>query len=101
MTTTRKTDKRGATASAEAARIDALYGLEPVYEAGSDPRLVSLSDTPEVSCPWCAESSSVQVDLADAGQVLVQDCQVCCRPMELRPTLDRRSRLQVEARRAE
>lgn len=44
------------------------------------------SDTPvEVSCPYCGEPSQVHVDPAGGtDQTYVEDCEVCCRPMEIR-----------------
>lgn len=34
-------------------------------------------------CPWCGEENRLALDPQEAGQVLVQDCRVCCRPVEL------------------
>ncbi|MEJ2539973.1 MAG: CPXCG motif-containing cysteine-rich protein [Gemmatimonadota bacterium] len=44
------------------------------------------SDAPvEISCPYCGETSEVHVDpMGGAEQSYVEDCQVCCRPMEIR-----------------
>jgi hypothetical protein len=41
-----------------------------------------------VSCPYCGEPTCVAVD-PDGGssQRFVSDCEVCCRPMELRVTI--------------
>jgi hypothetical protein len=85
-----------------AAEIDALYGLEPVYEAGSDPRLVSLVDPIDIDCPWCAETYQTQVDIGEQGQTMVEDCQICCRPIELTVHTRRgNGQLKVDVRRAE
>jgi hypothetical protein len=38
----------------------------------------------EVTCPYCGESISVWVDEGGgATQRYVEDCSVCCRPIEL------------------
>ncbi|MBI5243258.1 MAG: CPXCG motif-containing cysteine-rich protein [Elusimicrobia bacterium] len=37
----------------------------------------------EVECPYCGESFDVRVDPGEEGQSLVQDCQVCCKPVQL------------------
>jgi hypothetical protein len=38
----------------------------------------------EVTCPYCGESISVWVDEGGgASQRYVEDCSVCCRPIEL------------------
>lgn len=34
-------------------------------------------------CPWCAEVVSALVELSEADQEYIEDCEVCCRPMAL------------------
>lgn len=36
-----------------------------------------------VECPYCDESFEIKVSSDDAGQVLYEDCQVCCRALTL------------------
>jgi hypothetical protein len=36
-----------------------------------------------VECPYCDESFEIKVSADDAGQVLYEDCQVCCRALTL------------------
>jgi len=36
-----------------------------------------------VSCPSCGEPISVLLDLSGGYQSYIEDCQVCCRPMQL------------------
>ena len=43
-----------------------------------------LTSTLEFDCPWCGERNFVEQEPGDAEQWLVQDCAVCCRPIELR-----------------
>ncbi len=69
-------------APASAAEIDLAYGLEPVYEAGSDPRLVALSTFKKIRCPYCFERSEVSVETIYGSQRYIQDCQVCCQAIE-------------------
>lgn len=84
------------------ADIDALYGLEPVYEAGSDPRLVPLVDSVTVRCPWCGERYASRAEPAARVQQMVEDCTVCCQPIELTLRLDASTgSIDVEARRAQ
>jgi hypothetical protein len=63
--------------------IDLLYGLDPVIEpddsAGSD-RLDPFTD---VACPYCGEYILVQLDLSAGSQSYVEDCQVCCQPIQM------------------
>ncbi len=35
-------------------------------------------------CPHCGQSISVLLDLSVWGQEYVEDCEVCCRPIEIR-----------------
>jgi transcription elongation factor Elf1 len=37
-------------------------------------------------CPYCWETISVLVDLSVPGQTYVEDCEVCCNPMEITVT---------------
>jgi hypothetical protein len=37
----------------------------------------------EITCPHCGEVFPVQVDTSQAEQSLIEDCTVCCRPIEL------------------
>jgi len=37
----------------------------------------------DISCPYCGEVISVQVDISAGGQSYIEDCQVCCRPIEV------------------
>ena len=36
-----------------------------------------------VECPYCDENFEIKVSSDDAGQVLYEDCQVCCRALTL------------------
>jgi hypothetical protein len=35
-----------------------------------------------IQCPYCGESLSVLIDPSEAGMSYIEDCQVCCRPIE-------------------
>jgi hypothetical protein len=74
--------------------IDELYGLEPVYEP-DEPRRSSQFSTEWVSirCPYCWERFETQVDLSGGSFSHVEDCQVCCRPIELSCEVDAEGRL--------
>lgn len=34
-----------------------------------------------IECPYCGESIDVLIDPSDAVQQYIEDCQVCCRPI--------------------
>jgi len=66
------------------ATIDELYGLEPVYEPGvTAGRGASPIEMVVVTCPYCWELYETQVDLTGGSSTYVEDCQVCCQPIEL------------------
>jgi len=79
----------------DAAHIDALYGLEPVFEPG-DAGLDSaeLGVFVELQCPWCGEAYGSMLDLTDASRSYIEDCQVCCRPIEVRLEVSERGALE-------
>jgi hypothetical protein len=69
----------------DAATIDALYGLEPVFEPGGrEGATAELGVFVELQCPWCGEPYGSMLDLTDASRAYIEDCQVCCRPIEVR-----------------
>jgi hypothetical protein len=35
-----------------------------------------------VSCPYCGEGISVLLNPEDVGVAYIEDCQVCCRPID-------------------
>jgi hypothetical protein len=54
----------------------------------------------EVTCPYCGESISVWVDEGGGGsQRYVEDCSVCCRPIELAVDEGEEGGLSVSAQR--
>jgi len=71
-------------AKADDRTIDELYGLEPVYEPDL-PGATAAEATEFISvlCPYCWESFETRVDLTGGTFTYVEDCQVCCQPIEL------------------
>jgi len=62
--------------------ITELYGLEPVVEpdgAGGQ----APAGFATVQCPYCGEAFETAVDLSAGPFSYVEDCQVCCQPIEL------------------
>jgi hypothetical protein len=67
--------------------LDELYGLEPVIEpgdggAGQDGRASLQART--VQCPYCGEPFETVVDFSSGSTSYIEDCAVCCRPIEFR-----------------
>jgi len=44
---------------------------------------VDLLEERAIDCPWCGEIITVLLDLSLDEQRYVEDCFVCCRPIEL------------------
>jgi hypothetical protein len=66
----------------DAQAIDALYGLEPVFEPGAESS-PGLTPFVTVRCPYCGESFETAVDWSAGAFRYIEDCQVCCQPIEL------------------
>lgn len=53
----------------------------------------------ETSCPACGEDVTLLIDeTAGRRQTYVEDCWVCCRPMQVRVTVYARDEVDVEVR---
>lgn len=37
----------------------------------------------DVSCPFCGETITLLIDASAGAQSYIEDCQVCCRPMQV------------------
>ncbi|HEX4377810.1 MAG TPA: CPXCG motif-containing cysteine-rich protein [Steroidobacteraceae bacterium] len=67
------------------AAIDAKYGLEPVIEPADgdeagDPATVQFTT---IQCPYCGEPFDTTVDASSGSSSYIEDCQVCCRPIDI------------------
>jgi hypothetical protein len=40
------------------------------------------------ACPYCSEEISMVLDTSVARQTYIEDCEVCCRPIEVRYTVE-------------
>lgn len=58
-----------------------------------------LEQDVSVECPYCDESFEIKVSSDDDGQVLYEDCQVCCRSLTLN-IHEENGEFEVEAARA-
>ncbi|MDH5426099.1 MAG: CPXCG motif-containing cysteine-rich protein [Gammaproteobacteria bacterium] len=41
-----------------------------------------------IQCPYCGESIDVLIDCSVADQQYIEDCQVCCRPINFSVRVD-------------
>jgi len=63
---------------------DQLYGLEPVLRPEStalDPS--GATEFAVVQCPYCGEAFETSVDVSAGSATYVEDCQVCCQPIDM------------------
>ena len=70
-------------ASPDAKQIDQLYGLEPVYEPGTQRPGIVAEQFVGACCPYCGERFEARIEVCGGAQEYIEDCQVCCRPMML------------------
>jgi transposase-like protein len=42
-----------------------------------------MIETIAIHCPYCGESYETVVDLSAGSQRYIEDCAVCCRPIEI------------------
>jgi hypothetical protein len=71
------------------AEIDELYGLEPVI--GAEPLQTDNSASSElvtVNCPYCGEPFETSADASAGSCKYVEDCQICCQPIEMELRVD-------------
>ncbi len=47
-----------------------------------------MIDEKELTCPYCGESFSTTVDASMGSQNYIEDCYVCCRPIEVSLVVD-------------
>ena len=67
--------------------IDELYGLDPVFEPDSHEG-PGGAQSQSIRCPYCGESFETVLDLSAGSASYIEDCQVCCRPIEFRLEVD-------------
>jgi hypothetical protein len=82
----------------DAKSIDVQYGLEPVIEPslpaddGGAPGGVQFH---LVQCPYYVESFETQLDTSSGSARYVEDCQICCQPIEFSLEVDHAGVLQA------
>ena len=50
-----------------------------------------------VYCPYCGEAITILIDTSAGSQTYVEDCQVCCQPMNIVIEVDNGELLSVSA----
>ena len=49
----------------------------------------------KVNCPYCGEVIDVLIDCSVPHQCYIEDCQVCCRPINFDLTMDQAGELTI------
>ena len=57
----------------------------------------ALTETHEITCPHCGESIEVVLDLSESEQSYIEDCSVCCRPINIRVSATEGELIDLEA----
>jgi Cysteine-rich CPXCG len=72
--------------------IDALYGLGPGFEPGreSGETVGPAAVFHTVRCPFCGEPFDTLIDASAGGACYIEDCQICCQPIEFELRVDAR-----------
>ncbi|MFL1894998.1 CPXCG motif-containing cysteine-rich protein [Aquimarina sp. 2-A2] len=48
-------------------------------------------------CPYCWENISMLLDASVASQTYIEDCEICCNPIELQPQFEDRELISFTA----
>jgi hypothetical protein len=51
-----------------------------------------------IECPYCGEHLDVLIDQSEAGQTYIEDCQVCCRPINFSLVADLDGNIDISVR---
>jgi hypothetical protein len=78
----------------DARAVDELYGLEPVFEPGGGEDGVGTTRFVSVACPYCGEPFETLLDLSEGTADYIEDCQVCCRPIQFHLEVDHEGQLE-------
>ena len=57
------------------------------------------SESVRIHCPYCGESQEIVVDPSVSQQQYVEDCQVCCQPIQLRIRVGTDGEVGIDVRR--
>jgi len=60
---------------------------------------MSLQETVEIECPYCGERITLLIDCTAGSQDIIEDCQVCCRPINLHVAVEEDGLPAVKVRR--
>ena len=70
------------------AEIDERYGLEPAIGESLSTDSSPSAEFVTVTCPYCGEAFDSRADASAGSCIYVEDCQVCCQPIEMELRVD-------------
>ncbi len=47
-----------------------------------------MLDSARIDCPYCGEQFETSIDCSAGGQQYIEDCPVCCQPIEMKTDVD-------------
>jgi len=59
---------------------------------------MSLQETVQTRCPWCAAPIELVIDCSVRSQDYIEDCEVCCRPLQISASVDGDGEVWVDVR---
>jgi hypothetical protein len=59
---------------------------------------MSLLETVPIVCPYCGQGVEIVVDCSIEIQEYVEDCHVCCKPINFKISVEDDGELRIEAR---
>ncbi len=54
----------------------------------------------QFQCPWCGETNDSFYDMSEGNTTYIEDCQICCRPINLSFTISSDGKVQATATRS-
>ena len=58
-------------------------------------------ETRNVQCPYCGETVEVDIELLEEAQTFIEDCSVCCHPIQYEVATNSEDEVDVIASRSE
>lgn len=56
-----------------------------------------MLDTRSIQCPYCWETIEIVIDPSETEQQYVEDCSVCCRPIQLHIQITPKGKYKIQA----
>ncbi len=81
------------------------HQLSVVLASGLDGNILIRSETLNplesiaCQCPYCSEVIEIEIDRSQSAGDYIEDCHVCCQPIEVRMQMDEQGRVDLQLRR--